>query len=84
MKANGLDLVRDFVANEREREGEIQEKTSVKTKWPAFLFVEEAVRGRQTGRQIQVNGQSMLMTKPPGPLGLFQVLYRTLVVPSTI
>lgn len=38
MKANGLDLVRDFVVNEREGEGETQEKTSVKTKWPAFLL----------------------------------------------
>lgn len=51
MKANGLDLVRDFMVNEKEREGEIQEKTSVKTKWPAFLF---GLRVR--GRQIQVNG----------------------------
>ena len=64
MKANGLDLVRDFVVNEKEREGMIQEKTSVKTKWPAFFF--RLVRGRD--RQIQVNGPSMLMTKSLGPL----------------
>lgn len=39
MKANGLDLVRDFAAEtKRKREAAgIQEKTSVKTKWPGFL-----------------------------------------------
>lgn len=50
MKANGLDLVRDFIVNEREREEEIQEKTSVKTKWPAFLFIKETIVNRQESK----------------------------------